>query len=105
MNTYNVQSTSTEKKNIKFDLKDVKTYDTVGCKHCNNIGYLDRIGIFEVLNINDEIKELISNDASPIQIKREALKYGYEPLEIDGIRKVLSGVTDLKELNKKILIK
>ena len=74
------------------------------CKHCNNVGYLDRVAIFEVLSINDEIKELISNNESPIKIKREALKCGYEPLEIDGIRKVLDGITNMKELNKKLLI-
>ena len=94
-----------QKHNVKFDLEGKKTYDAVGCKHCNNIGYLDRIAIFEVLQINDEIKELISNNESPVKIKREALKYGYEPLEIDGIRKVLDGVTDIKELNKKLLIR
>ena len=93
-----------DKYDIKFDLKGKKTYDAVGCKHCNNIGYLDRIAIFEILQINDEIKELISNDESPIKIKKEAFKYGYEPLEIDGIRKVISGITDMKELNKKLLI-
>ena len=93
-----------EKYDIKFDLKDKKTYDAVGCKHCNQIGYLDRVGIFEVLQINDEIKELISNDESPIRIKKEALKHGYQPLEIDGIRKVIEGITNMKELNKKLLI-
>ena len=93
-----------EKYDIKFDLKDKITYDAVGCSKCNNIGYLDRIGIFEVLQINDEIKELISNDESAIKIKKEALKYGYEPLEIDGIRKVIDGITNMKELNKKLLI-
>ena len=94
-----------EKYAIEFNLKDKKTYDAVGCKHCNNVGYLDRIGIFEILQINDEIKELISNGESPIKIKKEALKLGYEPLEIDGIRKVIDGITDMKELNKKLLIK
>ena len=93
-----------EKYDTKFDMKNKKTYDAVGCEHCNNIGYLDRIAIFEILQINDEIKELISNDESPIKIKKEALKYGYEPLEIDGIRKVIAGATNLKELNKKLLI-
>lgn len=93
-----------EKYNVKFDLKDKKTYDAVGCEECNNIGYMDRIAIFEILQMNDEIKELISNDESSIKIKREALKYGYEPLEIDGIKKVLSGVTNMEELNKKLLI-
>ena len=93
-----------DKYDIKFDLKDKKTYDAVGCKECNNVGYLDRIAIFEILQINDEIKELISNDASPIRIKKEALKFGYEPLEIDGVRKVISGITNIAELNKKLLI-
>lgn len=92
-----------EKYDVKFDLKDKKTYDAVGCEHCNNIGYIDRIAIFEILKINDEIKELISNDESPIKIKKEALKYGYEPLEIDGIRKVIDGVTNINEINKKLL--
>lgn len=93
-----------EKYDIKFDMKDKKTYDAVGCKHCNNIGYLDRIAIFEILQVNDDIKELISNDESPIRIKKEALKHGYEPLEIDGVKKVISGITNMKELNKKLLI-
>lgn len=94
-----------EKYNYKFDLKNKKTYDAVGCEYCNNVGYLERIGIFEVLQINDEIKELISNGESSIKIKKEAQKYGYEPIEIDGIRKVIEGITNMKELNKKLLIK
>jgi len=94
-----------EKYGIKYDLKDKKTYDAVGCKHCNGVGYIDRIAIFEILQINEEKKKLISNDESPIKIKKEALKHGYEPLEIDGIRKVIDGITNMKELNKKLLLK
>ena len=93
-----------EKYNIKFGLKEEKTYDAVGCEHCNNIGYTDRIAMFEILKINENIKELISNDESPIRIKNEALKYGYEPLEIDGIRKVIDGITNMEELNKKLIL-
>jgi len=93
-----------EKYHVKFEIDDKKTYDAVGCKHCNNIGYLERIGIFEILKINDDIKELISNGESAIKIKKEALKHGYEPLEIDGIRKVIDGITNIKELNKKLIL-
>ncbi len=93
-----------EKYNIKFDLKDKKTYDAVGCKHCNQSGYLDRIGIFEILNINDEIKDLISRDASSMEIRKAALELGYRPLIIDGIYKVLNGITTLDELNNKLII-
>ena len=90
--------------NIEFDLRKKKTYDAIGCKYCNNTGYYDRIGIFEVLDINDEIKELIMNNASSIEIKRHALEGTYKPLCIDGINKVLDGTTNLEELNRKILI-
>ena len=93
-----------EKYNVNFDLKGKKTYETIGCKHCNQSGYLDRIGIFEILNINDEIKELISNNSSSMEIRKAALELGYKPLIVDGIYKVLSGITTLEELNNKLVI-
>ena len=87
-----------------IDLENAKNYEAVGCKKCHNTGYYDRIGIFEVLDINDEIKELIMEGASSIEIRKTALKNGYRPLCIDGINKVLAGLTNLEELNRKILI-
>ena len=55
--------------------------------------------------ISDEIKELLVNGASSIEIKKKALEEGnYKPLIVDGMRKVLSGVTNLEELNKKLAI-
>ena len=93
-----------EKYNVEFDLKGKTTYEAIGCKECNNTGYYDRIGIFEVLDIDDEIKELIMNGASSIEIKKKALLGKYRPLCVDGINKVISGITNLDELNRKILI-
>ena len=92
-----------EKYGMKFDLTR-KTYTAVGCKHCNNTGYYDRIGIFEVLNVTDEIKEAIMNGESSLSIRRKALEQNYRPLLIDGINKVVNGYTTLEELNKKLLI-
>lgn len=91
-----------EKYNIKFDL-DSKTYDAIGCQHCNNTGYYDRIGIFEILNITEEIKLEIMTGKSSIEIRKEALKNNYKPLIVDGIKKVLQGYTTLEELNNKLL--
>lgn len=91
-----------KKYNVDFDLKG-NTYDAVGCKHCNNTGYYERIGIFEVLNITDDIKEAIMNGKSSIEIKKEALENGYKPLIVDGINKVIKGYTTLEELNNKLL--
>ena len=92
-----------EKYNIKFDLEGKKTFEAVGCKYCNNTGYYDRIGIFEVLLVNDHIKELIANGASSFEIRKKALEEGFEPLIIDGINKVIKGITTLEELNNKLI--
>ncbi len=90
--------------NTIFDLEGKKTYDAVGCKYCNHTGYYDRIGIFEVLLINDQIRELIINNASSLEIRSKALETGYKPLIIDGVNKILEGITTLDELNNKLII-
>ena len=95
--------TISKKYGVEFDLSG-KTYDAIGCKHCNNTGYYDRIGIFEMLEITDEIKQEIMNGKSSIEIRNEALKQKYKPLVVDGIGKIVQGYTTLEELNKKLLI-
>ena len=92
-----------KKYNVNFDL-NAKTYTAVGCKHCNNTGYYDRIGVFEILNITDEVKSEIVNGKSSMEIRAKALEQGYKPLVVDGINKVIQGRTTLEELNKKLLI-
>ena len=93
-----------EKYHVSLNLEGKKTYDPVGCKDCDFTGYYDRIGIFEILMLSETIKELITKNASSLEIREQALKEGYEPLVIDGIRKVLSGITNLDEVNKKLSI-
>ncbi len=93
-----------EKYGKTFDFSGKMTYDIVGCTYCNHTGYYGRIGIFEILNIDDEIRELIANDASTLKIKECAMKQSFKPLVIDGIYKVMEGITTLEELNKKLVI-
>ena len=88
----------------EVNLDNSKTYEAVGCKNCNNTGYYNRIGIFEILNITDEIKELIVNGASSMEIRAKALEQNFRPLVVDGMKKVVNGDTTLEELNNKILI-
>ena len=87
---------------LNFDGKF--TYDTVGCSRCNNSGFYGRIGVFEILNMTDEIKELVVKDASTMEIRNKAIEQGYRPLVIDGFKKVLDGYTTLAELNRKLII-
>lgn len=88
----------------EYDFTGKRTYQAVGCEKCNNTGYYGRIGTFEILNVTENIKDLIVNDASTLEIKRKAIEEGYRPLVIDGINKVLNGYTTLEELNSKLVI-
>ena len=92
-----------EKYGEKVDLKDMKTFDSLGCDYCNGTGFYERIGIFEFLNMTDELKDLIVSGAPSMDIRKKAIEQGYKPLIVDGIKKVLRGETTIGELNKKLL--
>ena len=93
-----------EKYGEKLDFSNKTTFDAIGCDKCNHTGYYERIGIFEVLVITDEIKQLIANGVSSIEIQNVAMKGSYRPLILDGLKKVLDGETTLDELNNKLII-
>jgi len=93
-----------ERYKIEFDFKDKFTYDTKGCKECNHTGYLERIAVYEVLEITDEMKDLIVSGASSLKIRELALEQGYRPLVIDAFEKVLDGVTTVEEVNKRLAL-
>ena len=100
----NIMTKIANKYKVKLNFTNKKTFDITGCEKCNYTGYYDRIGIFEVLIIDDEIRKLISQNAPSEEIRKQALKGSYKPLVIDGIKKVLSGITTLDELNDKLAI-
>ena len=89
----------------EFDLKNAQVFEPVGCKYCNDIGYYERIALFEVLCIDDYLKDMISDGKSSIDIREYAKKNTeYKPLVVDGVKKVLSGITTIEELKRKITI-
>ncbi len=88
----------------KFDFANKFTYDTKGCKKCNHTGYLDRIGVFEILELTDEIRDLIVSGASSLKIRDLASQQGYRPLIVDALNKVLDGVTTLEEVDKRLVL-
>ena len=91
-----------DKYGIEYDTSK-GTYSACGCEKCSQAGYVGRMGIFEVLDLTDELKEYIVTGKSSIEIRRKALEGSYMPLVVDGIGKVISGHTTLEELNKKLL--
>ena len=78
--------------------KVIYVYKTSGCKRCNDSGYSGRIGIFEILEMTDELSEIIIKEPSSIKIKEEANRQGMITMKQDGILKVLEGITSLEEV-------
>ena len=79
-------------------------YRKVGCPRCNRTGYRGRIGIFQLLVMNDELEKLASSGASRDEIEREAMAGGMRSLWDDGIAKVSAGLTSLEELARVVTL-
>ena len=82
------------------DFTQLRLYQGKGCKMCQQTGYSGRIGIFEVLVVDEEIRLLITKKASADVINAQALKAGMVPLLCDGVAKVLAGTTTIEEVIK-----
>ncbi|MFH1683817.1 MAG: ATPase, T2SS/T4P/T4SS family [Candidatus Margulisiibacteriota bacterium] len=78
--------------------KGHKFYQGKGCKSCKNSGYKGRTGIFEILVVNKEIRELIIKKTSSDEIKQAAIAAGMKTLREDGMQKVAEGITTLDEV-------
>jgi type IV pilus assembly protein PilB len=69
-----------------------------GCERCNNTGYKGRVGLYEVMEITDELRELILVGASGLELKRKAVEEGMITLRRSGLYKVIDGVTTIEEV-------
>ncbi len=77
---------------------DAALYRAVGCRHCLQVGYRGRIGLFELLPSNNEIRRLAHDRASSWSIQQTATQQGMLTLRDDGWRKVLAGSTTIDEV-------
>ncbi len=73
-------------------------YGPKGCPDCGGTGYRGRKGIFELLVVSDDIRNLVMSKANASEIRRLALKEGMRTLRMDGAEKVLSGLTSMEEV-------
>jgi len=69
-----------------------------GCDRCNNTGYKGRVGLYEVMEISEELRELILVGASGLELRRKAIDEGMITLRQSGLRKVRDGVTTIEEV-------
>ena len=94
-----------ENKNIdlnKFNLE--KIYRPSGCSKCFDLGYKSRTGIFELLKIDDQLRDLIMKRASTQEIKNYAIKNNIKFIVEDGLEKIEKGLISLEELFKSIVV-
>ncbi len=82
----------------------VTIYRPKGCEACGGIGYKGRIGLFEVMPLDDEIRALVVKSASADVIKRAAIAGGMRTLQQDGAAKVLAGTTSLEEMLRVVFV-
>ena len=80
------------------DISEITFYKGEGCKACGNTGYLGRIGIFEILEMTPEIKELVVKKADSDEIMRKAREQGMKTMLEDGLEKSLNAMTTLEEV-------
>ena len=80
------------------EAKKLKTYKGKGCSTCNNTGYKGRIGLYEVLEVTDEIRELILIGASALELRKKAIDDGMISLRESGLHKIRQGVTTIEEV-------
>lgn len=92
-----------EKRILKYDVdSNLKLYKSRGCSHCNNTGFYGRIGVYEIMNITPELKEVIANNKSTDSIEQCALNQGMNTLRISATKKVIEGITSIDEMKRVI---
>ncbi|MBI4830793.1 MAG: Flp pilus assembly complex ATPase component TadA, partial [Candidatus Lindowbacteria bacterium] len=79
-------------------IKDHKMYKAVGCKECTHIGYKGRTGLYELMVLTDEMRDLILNRCSTGELRDAALKAGMKTLREAGIAKIFTGITTIDEV-------
>jgi len=85
------------------EAKKVKIQKGKGCTTCNNTGYKGRTGLYEVMEVDDEIKELVLVGASAVELKKKAIERGMLTLRRSGLIKVAAGWTTLEEVARETI--
>jgi type IV pilus assembly protein PilB len=88
----------------KEEAPSIKTYKGRGCQTCNGTGYKGRVGLYEVMEVTDELRELIIIGASAIEIRKKAVELGMITLRQSGLYKIREGITTIEEVVKETVL-
>jgi type IV pilus assembly protein PilB len=88
----------------KEEIGTFKIYKGRGCEKCNNTGYKGRVGLIEVMTINDDLRELILSGGTAIDIKKKAAENGMISLRRSGLIKIKDGITTIEEVVRETVL-
>ena len=86
------------------EAKDVQPLKGRGCGTCNNTGYKGRVGLYEVFQLTDEVRQLILEGASSIELKQKGVEQGMLTLRRSGLEKVRNGLTTMEEVVRETVL-
>jgi type IV pilus assembly protein PilB len=86
------------------EAKTLTIYQGKGCQTCNNTGYKGRVALYEIMEMNDELRELVLVGASALELKKKALDQGMITLRKSGLIKVAAGLTTLEEVLRETVL-
>ena len=95
---YQITTSEITELEIKHDVEGKSVYRAKGCETCFQTGYLGRTAIYELLNIDDEMRQLIMKNSDASMIKALAMEKGMTTLRQDGASKILNGITSIEEV-------
>ena len=86
------------------EAKSVEVSQGRGCGVCNSTGYKGRVGLYEVMEVTDELRELILVGASALELRKKALEQGMIPLRRSGLMKIAAGMTTIEEVVRETVL-
>lgn len=88
-----------EKQNFfKDQSHEIELYRGKGCRQCSHTGYIGRVAIFELIEVNEEIRSMVMDKRPTSEIKNKACEFGMTSLREDGFEKVKKGITTFEEV-------
>jgi len=93
--------------NIGFsetEAPNLQLYKGRGCDNCNNRGYKGRVGLYEVMEVSEDVRELILSGASAIELRRKSVEEGMIGLRQSGLQKIRDGVTTIEEVVRETVL-
>jgi type IV pilus assembly protein PilB len=88
----------------EHEARTLKLFKGRGCERCSSTGYKGRLGLYEVLEVDDEMREMILSGGSSFELRQKAVQAGMMTLRMSGLQKIRDGVTTVEEVVRETVL-